>query len=205
MLCVLFFCVFLWEKEHTLDMRLGLWDSLRSFFSHRTHRFNRPFLRTVSISQNASSIQISQNVTAKDGCNVLWYLSPLIIVSAFSLFAERLLSLCENLWEAKHATTQDVRWMASVPLWKSVRDRIHHEPRRIQKGFCSFVKLCERWNIQRALFKTKISVETNPTTTKESNTCKQGTRRALSWGKKGVFNTQGGHVLERWRASYRNV
>ena len=98
-----------------------------------------------------------------------------------------------------------VRRKASVHLWKSVRDRIHHEPRRIQKGFCSFVKLCERWNIQRALFKTKISVETNPTTTKESNTCKQGTRRALSWGKKGVFNTQGGHVLECWRASYRNV
>jgi len=23
--------------------------------------------------------------------------------------------------------------------------------------------------------------------------------------KKGVFNTRGGHVLERWRASYRNV
>ena len=176
-----------------------------SFFSHRTHRFNRPFLRTVLNSQNASGLQISQNVTAKEGCNVLWYLSPLIIVSVFSLFAERFLSLCETLWEIKHATAQDVRWKASVHLWKSVRDRIHHEPRRIQKGFCSFVKLCERWNIQRALFKTKISVETNPTTTKESNTCKQGTRRALSWGKKGVFNTQEGHVLECWRASYRNV
>ena len=144
----------------------------RGFFSHRTHRFNRPFLHTVSNSQKASGIQISQNVTAKEGCNVLWYLPPLIIVSVFSLFAERFLSLCETLWEIKHATAQDVRWKASVHLWKSVRDRIHHELRRMQKGFCSFVKLCERWNIQRALFKTKISVETNPTTTKESNTCK---------------------------------
>ena len=41
-------------------------------FSHRTHRFNRPHLRTVSNSQNASGIQISQNVTAKDRC---WMLS----------------------------------------------------------------------------------------------------------------------------------
>ena len=42
-----------------------------SFISHRTHRFNRAFLRTVSISQNAFGIQISQSVTAKDGCKVL--------------------------------------------------------------------------------------------------------------------------------------
>ena len=176
MLCVLFICVSLWEKEQ-------LRDSLGRFFSHRTHRFNRIFLRTVSNSQMASGIQISQNLSTHVSNNVLWYLS----------------SACRRL------CVLPVRRKASVPLWKSVRDRIHHELRRIQKGFCSFVKLCERWNIQRALFKTKISVETNPTTTKESNTCKQGTRRALSWGKKGVFNTQGGHVLERWRASYRNV
>ena len=38
--------------------------TLQSFFSHRTHRFNRPFLRTVSNPQNASGIQNSQNVTA---------------------------------------------------------------------------------------------------------------------------------------------
>ena len=156
---------------------------VESFFSHRTHRFNRPFLRTVSNPQNASGIQISQNLSSHVSNNVLWYLS----------------SACRRL------CVLPVRRKASVPLWKSVRDRIHHEPRRMQKGFCSFVKLCERWNIQRALFKTKISVETNPTTTKESNTCKQGTRRALSWGKKGVFNKQEGHVLEWWRASYRNV
>ena len=155
----------------------------RGFFSHRTHRFNRTFLHTVSNPQNASGIQISQNLSTHVSNNVLWYLS----------------SACRRL------CVLPVRRKASVPLWKSVRDRIPHEPRRMQKGFCSFVKLCERWNIQRALFKTKISVETNPTTTKESNTCKQGTRRALSWGKKGVFNTQGGYVLEWWRASSRNV
>ena len=34
--------------------------TLGSSFSHRTHRSNRAFLRTVSIPQNASGIQISQ-------------------------------------------------------------------------------------------------------------------------------------------------
>ena len=34
------------------------------FFSHRSHRFNRTFLRTVLISQKAFGIQISQSVSA---------------------------------------------------------------------------------------------------------------------------------------------
>ncbi len=37
---------------------------LGNFFSHRTHRLNRTFLHTISNSQKASGIQISQNVTA---------------------------------------------------------------------------------------------------------------------------------------------
>ena len=45
----------LWEKEQ-------LRNSLGSFFSHRSHRFYRIFLRTVLNSQNASGIQISQSV-----------------------------------------------------------------------------------------------------------------------------------------------
>ena len=168
MLCVLFICVPLWEKEQ-------LRDSLGSFFSHRTHRFNRTHLRTVSNSQNASGIQNSQNLSTHVSNNVRWYLS----------------SACRRL------CVPPVRRKASVPLWKSVRNKTRYDSRRSLKDFCSSVKLCERWSVQRALFKTKISVETNPTTAKESNTCKQGTRRALSWGKKGVFNTQEGHVLER--------
>ena len=156
MLCVLFFCVFLWEKEQ-------LRDSLGRFFSHRTHRFNRPFLRTVSISQNASGIQISQNLSTHVSNNVLWYLS----------------SACRRLW------VPPVRRKASVHLWKSVRDRIHHEPRRSLKGFCSSVKLCERWNIQRALFKTKFSVETNPTTTKESKHLQTRNKKGLVMGQEG--------------------
>ena len=75
-MCVLFFCVTLWEIERTLAMRLGLWDSPGRFFSHRTHRFNRTLLRTVSNPQKASGIQNSQNVIAKGGCKVLWLLPP---------------------------------------------------------------------------------------------------------------------------------
>ena len=66
MLCVLFFCTNLWEKEYFRD-------SLRSFFSHRTHRFNRSFWRTISNPQKAFGIQNSQSVSAKDGCKVLCY------------------------------------------------------------------------------------------------------------------------------------
>ena len=43
------------------------------FFSHRTHRFNRASLRTVSNSQKAFGIQISQNFIANVGCNVLCF------------------------------------------------------------------------------------------------------------------------------------
>ena len=41
------------------------------FFSHKSHRFNRTHLRTISNSQKASGIQISQNVIAKGGCWVM--------------------------------------------------------------------------------------------------------------------------------------
>ena len=41
------------------------------FFSHREHGGHGGFKRTVSSSQNAFGIQISQNVIAKGGCKVL--------------------------------------------------------------------------------------------------------------------------------------
>ena len=57
---------------HIFLTRWGVFSlMLGIFFSHRTHRLNRTFLRTVSNSQKASGIQISQNVIAKGGCNVL--------------------------------------------------------------------------------------------------------------------------------------
>ena len=63
-MCVLFICVLLWEIEFTLPMRWHTSNSLGRFFSHRTHRFNRTFLRTVSNPQNASGIQKTQSVSA---------------------------------------------------------------------------------------------------------------------------------------------
>ena len=64
MLCVLFFCVNLWEIECTLNEKRDAWGSLGRVFSHRTHRYYRTFLRTISNSQNASGIQSSQNLSA---------------------------------------------------------------------------------------------------------------------------------------------
>ena len=65
--CSVHLCASVRNRTHPLDeiraIRLA-----GEFFSHRTHRSNRPFLRTISNSQNASGIQNSQNVTAKDGC-----------------------------------------------------------------------------------------------------------------------------------------
>ena len=71
MLCVLFICA-LCEKKNIGDLSWGGYSLTKDIsFSHRTHRFDRPFLRTVSIPQKASGIQISQNVIAKGGCNAL--------------------------------------------------------------------------------------------------------------------------------------
>ena len=44
---------------------------LGGFFSHRAHRVHGAFRRTVSNSQKAFGIQISQNLIAKDGCWVM--------------------------------------------------------------------------------------------------------------------------------------
>ena len=71
MLCVLFFCV-ICEKKNIGELSWGFPSFTKGIsFSHRTHRFNRTFLRTVLIPQNASGIQNSQNVIAKEGCGVM--------------------------------------------------------------------------------------------------------------------------------------
>ena len=112
MLCVLFFCVLCekynapsrWDKNH--ESRRGVPSFTKDIsFSHRTHRFDRPFLRTVSISQNASGIQISQNLTAHIGYKFCVICRLLADVCVFSLFAERLLFICENLWEITLSTS----------------------------------------------------------------------------------------------------
>ena len=67
------FCWFLSGREVVWEvMPVGLLTFfVGSFFSHRSHRFNRTYLRTVSNSQNASGIQSSQSVSAKEGCWML--------------------------------------------------------------------------------------------------------------------------------------
>ena len=66
--CSVHLCFSVRNRTHPLDeirpMRLA-----GEFFSHRTHRFNRTFWRTVSISQKASGIQNSQNITANEDTN----------------------------------------------------------------------------------------------------------------------------------------
>ena len=69
MLCVLFFCVLLWEKEHWGVVCGVLFFKKDISFSHRAHWFNRTHLRTVSIPQKASGIQNTQNVTANEDTN----------------------------------------------------------------------------------------------------------------------------------------
>ena len=78
-MCVLFFCVNLWEIGRTHSMRWHTNNLLGSFISHRAHRVHWAFLRTVSSPQKASGIQSSQSVTAKEGCWVIvvrcWWLA----------------------------------------------------------------------------------------------------------------------------------
>ena len=59
------------EGHFFLSLRTFISLTKDIYFSHRTHRSNRTFLRTVSNSQKAFGIQISQNVIANVGCNVL--------------------------------------------------------------------------------------------------------------------------------------
>ena len=69
------------------------------FFLSQNSQIWQTLLRTVSISQNASGIQISQNFTAHIGYKFCVICRLLADVYVFSLFAERLLFICENLWE----------------------------------------------------------------------------------------------------------
>ena len=79
-LCVFCSSVFFCEKKNNCETRWVVPSLTKDIsFSHRTHRFNRTHLRTVSNPQKASGIQNSQNVIAKDGCWVMgvrcWWLA----------------------------------------------------------------------------------------------------------------------------------
>ena len=73
-LCV--FCssvFFLWEKECTLLMRLGLWDLLGSFFSHRAHRVHWAFWRTFRAHRTPPAYRVHRGLSTNISCNALWY------------------------------------------------------------------------------------------------------------------------------------
>jgi len=60
MLCVLFICV-ICEKKNIGELSWGVPSFTKDIsISHRTHRFNRTLLRTVSNPQKASGIQRTQ-------------------------------------------------------------------------------------------------------------------------------------------------
>ena len=100
-LCMICSSVFFCEKKNTPtlwdDTQTTRWGgfslTLGRFISHRAHRVNRAFLRTVSNSQKASGIQISQSVTAKDR---YWMLS----VRCWWLAKERHQS--ESIFPSRH-------------------------------------------------------------------------------------------------------
>ena len=70
------------------------------FFSQNYTEEQKSQRRTETLSQ-----PITQNDITKISRKALWYLSSLAGVCGFSLFAERLLFICENLWEIKSPTS----------------------------------------------------------------------------------------------------
>ena len=58
---------------------------------------------------------ISQNDITKISRNALWYLSSLAGVCGFSLWAERLLFICENLWEIEFPTSYHQKTCPMTP------------------------------------------------------------------------------------------
>ena len=58
MLCVLFFCVFLWEIECSHCMIQHTNNTLGSFFSHRAHRVHWAFWRTFRAHRTPSAYRV---------------------------------------------------------------------------------------------------------------------------------------------------
>ena len=143
----LFFCVFLWEIERSHCMIQHTNNTLGSFFSHRAHRVHWAFLRTVSNSQNASGIQISQSVTANEDTNKeakAAYIQPIGVSRWLLPFPSGegsgegplsfcplcVLFICVNLWEK--VRTLHVRKNA----WDSLGRFFSHRTHRSNRTFC---------------------------------------------------------------------
>ena len=108
---------YLWEKEYWRIV-------VERFFSHRTHRSNRAFLRTVSNPQNASGRQRTQNVTAIVDINKVQHEAYILLigVSRWSLpfpsgegtgegplssMSLCVLFFCVTLWEKEMSSVKE--------------------------------------------------------------------------------------------------
>ena len=102
MLCVLFFCVNLWEIERTLSMRLGLWDLLGSFFSHRAHRVHWAFWRTFRAHRTPPAYRVHRALLLKVAvrfCEIGWLnVSVECCVFCSSVFFCERKNNCETRW-----------------------------------------------------------------------------------------------------------
>ena len=96
MLCVLFFCVNLWEIERTLSKRWDTCDSLGSSFSHRAHRVNRAFWRTVRAHRRPSAYRAHRALLLKVAvtfCEIGW----LNVSVKLCVFCSSVLSVRKNM------------------------------------------------------------------------------------------------------------
>ena len=98
-----------------------------------------------------------------------------VLLCLLPLLAERLLFICENLWEIKHPTSL-------LDLWKNLT-RTH-------------AKALTRRERHKQGARTQLTRYQTDTDTKGEGHV-QGWRRAYSWGKKGVFLNAEGPCLAR--------
>ena len=105
-------------------MRWHTNNSLGRFFSHRTHRFNRTLLRTVSNPQKASGRQRTQNVTAIVDINKVQHEAYILLIGVsrwslpfpsgggrgrghYLLWALCILFFCVTLWEKEMSSVKE--------------------------------------------------------------------------------------------------
>ena len=131
MLCVLFFCVFLWEIEHTHSMRWHTNNSLGSFFSHRTHRFNRTFQPTFR-THRAPPAYIFHRTLHPPLAVTFCDICMLEAFCEIETVRKKVLLNLWVLWEKKNPHELNSTLKCSVKSVSSVRDKA---PQRVSKMF----------------------------------------------------------------------
>ena len=186
------------------------------FSSHRTHRFYRIFLRTVLNSQNASGIQISQSVKTIVDTNKGQHKADILLigVSRWSLpfppgegsgegplffWPLWVLFFCVFLWEKEQLRNSLGRFSSR----REERALQLNLAMRFRKELRSYD---DKKNItlrrERLLLNMSIMCLVITFITYTKSECYEWLLRICpSCSKKGVFNVQEGHVLERRRAS----